>query len=324
MERLGLGGESRAHSSWLARAGSGSGSGSGLPSPVLSPSLRRLPIRSPIAQTQYSASAYDIRHHCSNLLSRTCAGVKCSALLCCLVSIATQHATVATTSFHPPSTGKVDNHLDTKQPERKRRLDSRDPPLPAPHAPARRPGHVSHKSASAIPTLSTINIAPFAPSPLGSPTSVRTAASSRRPSTASQRSARSWLGKSSAMASSYDGPSHGYGNLNPNTAADLLRQAMKSNSQQRYVWPFSHIRVGSLRLFTCTLPFLPRFLASSRLLSHRGTPRTAPPPARGSSATGRYLPRSNTNDVGNGPKRPAPHGHNSIRASSAERGARIR
>lgn len=264
----------------------------------------------------------------------------CFAILLCCPSTSprTQHATVATISTstpHPLSTGKVDNHLDPKQPERKRRLDSRDPPLPAPHKPARRPGHVSHKSASAIPTLSTINILPFAPSPLGSPTSVRTAASSRRPSTASQRSARSWLGKPNAvMANPFDGPGHGNLNPNPNTAADLLRQAMKSNSQQRYVMaPFHfslppHPPAANPCNFSraILLPAALRcFFASS--LPHEGprTPRTAaPPPACGSSATSRHLPQSNTTDVGTEPKRPAPYGHNSIRASSAERGACIR
>jgi len=154
---------------------------------------------------------------------------------------------VATNSPHPPLTGTVDDSLPFKQPERKRRLDSRDPPSNnPPRSLGRRPGyHKSNKSASAIPTLSTINIAPFAPSPLGSPTATRTAASSRassrRPSAASVRSQRSWLGKtpatttnsSTTMASPHEGASNSQGGP-LSGAADLLRQAMMSGSQ-RYV-----------------------------------------------------------------------------------------
>ena len=156
-----------------------------------------------------------------------------------------QHATVATNSPHPPLTGTVDDSLIVKQLERKRRLESRDPPSTNPPRSPRRPGHVSHKSLSAIPTLSTINIVPFAPSPLGSPTASKTAASSRassrRPSVASVRSQRSWIGKTPAtttngtttMASPHEGASQGQGGP-LSGAADLLRQAMMSGSQ-RYV-----------------------------------------------------------------------------------------
>lgn len=157
-------------------------------------------------------------------------------------------AIVATTSAYPPSTGKVDYQPDTNQPERKRRLESRDTPLNPPRSPGRRPGHVSTKSASAIPTLSTINIVPFAPSPLGSPTvttsGTKTAASSRassrRPSAASGRSVasqRSWLGKtttataSNSMASPYETANQNQGGP-LNGAADLLRQAMMSGTQR--------------------------------------------------------------------------------------------
>jgi hypothetical protein len=156
------------------------------------------------------------------------------------------YAIVATTSAYPPSTGTVDYQRDSNQPEKKRGREPRDTPLNPPRSPGRRPGHVSTKSASAIPTLSTINIVPFAPSPLGSPTATKTAASSRassrRPSAASQRSVRSqrsWLGKtattttnaSSSMASPYETANQNQGGP-LNGAADLLRQAMMSGTQR--------------------------------------------------------------------------------------------
>lgn len=159
-------------------------------------------------------------------------------LRCAVNSPRYAYAIVATTAAHPPSTGKVDYQPASNQPERSSRAPT---PLNPPRSPGRRPGHVSTKSASAIPTLSTINIVPFAPSPLGSPTAAQTAASSRassrRPSAASGRSQRSWVGKSTSttftnsMASPYETANQG-GPLNG--AADLLRQAMMSGSQ-RYV-----------------------------------------------------------------------------------------
>ncbi|KAK0252743.1 hypothetical protein LTS09_012160 [Friedmanniomyces endolithicus] len=87
------------------------------------------------------------------------------------------------------------------------------PPPPAPPPPTRRPGHLSSKSASAVPTLSTLSIVapPSAPTPPLSPTR------SSRPTS------RVWLGRpasSLSMATTHDG------HLNPHTAEDLLRQAI--------------------------------------------------------------------------------------------------
>lgn len=146
-------------------------------------------------------------------------------------TLATVAARFPPATLHP--TGKVDASQVLDAGERKRRLNSRDTTLPS-RPPARRPGHLSHKSASAIPTLSQINIgsAPYAPSPLGSPTtSTASARSSRRPSAASLRSVKSWLGRpaTSSMATPQD--SHFL--QQPGNAADLLRQAMKHGS--RYV-----------------------------------------------------------------------------------------
>jgi hypothetical protein len=214
---------------------------------------------------------------------------------------------VATTSAYPPSTGTVDYHPDPNQPERKqRRLEDSNPPLNPPRSPGRRPGHVSTKSASAIPTLSTINIVPFAPSPLGSPTAAKTAASSsrassRRPSAASGRSVRSqrsWLGKtttttvSSSMTSPYETANQNQGGP-LNGAADLLRQAMMSGSQ-RYAeslhFPLRASRTlqllflphtASLRQFhmlhttLCTALHHPTTSAALRRLSCSSAPRTA-------------------------------------------------
>ena len=145
--------------------------------------------------------------------------------------------------LYPPATllptGKVDASQVLDAGERKRRLNSRDPALPS-RPPARRPGHMSAKSASAVPTLSQINAsAPYAPSPLGSPTtSTASARSSRRPSAASLRSVKSWLGRpaTSSMATQQDGhlqqPQQQH--QQPGNAADLLRQAMKHGAH-RYV-----------------------------------------------------------------------------------------
>jgi hypothetical protein len=206
---------------------------------------------------------------------------------------------VATTAAHPPSTGKVDYQQDSNQPERSSR-----PPLNPSRSSGRRPGHVSSKSASAIPTLSTINIVPFAPSPLGSPTAAKTAASSRassrRPSAASGRSIRSqrsWVGKSTAttssssMANPYETANQNQGGP-LNGAADLLRQAMMSGTQRYVDWFPLHLRPFSMCFFllhkaipaaishathytlhnrTSPPRLLPRFCASSRRLrpAHR-------------------------------------------------------
>jgi hypothetical protein len=225
------------------------------------------------------------------------------------------YAIVATTSAHPPSTGKVDYQQDSSQPERSSR-----PPLNPSRSSGRRPGHVSTKSASAIPTLSTINIVPFAPSPLGSPTAAKTAASSRassrRPSAASGRSIqsqRSWIGKSAAttltnsMANPYETPNQNQGGP-LNGAADLLRQAMMSGTQ-RYVNYFPHLH--AYHQFACVLFLLHKaipaaishathyalhttsphphdFCRASALLRVASAPRTA---TRALSATSANLPR---------------------------------
>jgi hypothetical protein len=220
-----------------------------------------------------------------------------------------QHATVATNSPHPPLTGTVDDSLIVKQLERKHRLESRDPPSTNPPRSPRRPGHVSHKSLSAIPTLSTINIVPFAPSPLGSPTASKTAASSRassrRPSAASVRSQRSWIGKTPAtttngtttMASPHEGASQGQGGP-LSGAADLLRQAMMSGSQ-RYVQT-SHVfliicPVISPCNFTCyTHARNPHALLGVFRPPHRhwhGTaPAKSPPQAHANAAMAIHAP----------------------------------
>ncbi|KAK6415145.1 Serine/threonine-protein kinase, partial [Oleoguttula sp. CCFEE 5521] len=129
--------------------------------------------------------------------------------------------------------------------ERKRR-PSRGQIFPPPGKPPRRPGHVSHKSASAIPTLSTINILPYAPK-VGSPlvaspgSSPRTSASSRRPSAAS---AKSWVGRPATMANAglHEQP-------HVNNAADLLRQAMLTNTGvthgSRHLDDDGHDHIGS-------------------------------------------------------------------------------
>ena len=202
---------------------------------------------------------------------------------------------MATNSPHPPLTGTVDDSLIVKQLERKHRLESRDPPSTNPPRSPRRPGHVSHKSLSAIPTLSTINIVPFAPSPLGSPTASKTAASSRassrRPSAASVRSQRSWIGKTPAtttngtttMASPHEGASQGQGGP-LSGAADLLRQAMMSGSQ-RYV---QNPRVSDysscyLALQPCQFHMLHPRTQSARPSSC--VPPPAPPLARHGTST---------------------------------------
>lgn len=188
-------------------------------------------------------------------------------------------------ALHP--TGKVDSSQVLDPGERKRRLNSRDTTLPS-RPPARRPGHLSHKSASAIPTLSQINIgsAPYAPSPLGSPTtSTASARSSRRPSAASLRSVKSWLGRpaTSSMAMQQDN----HFQQQSGNAADLLRQAMKHGS--RYVslylryFPFCATRVA---LFSANI-------APPLKARHYDWPRSS------------WRRRHEVSHVGESPKRPA-------------------
>lgn len=153
-------------------------------------------------------------------------------------------ATVAnsTLALQASPLATVENSQGLSSTADRKRRHSRDFPQLGPGKPPRRPGHISHKSASAIPTLSTINILPYTPkvgSPLvaspGSPSSARTSASSRRPSIAS---AKSWVGRPSTMATAP------HEQLHVNNAADLLRQAMLTNSG------VAHVRyVFSLPLF---------------------------------------------------------------------------
>lgn len=230
-------------------------------------------------QTINSVQRYHRLRHCFPAAAAFAGTSECAARLPRYA-----FAIVATTSAYPPPTGKVDHHQESNPPDRKRRLESRDTPLNPPRSPARRPGHVSSKSLTAIPTLSTINIVPFAPSPLGSPTTTRTAASSRassrRPSAASGRSTRSWLGKSTANASTMASP---YETANTNQggplsgAADLLRQAMMSGSQRYAAESLTYTRTHAssvLRVhFLLHKTPLPRF----HMLHTCTTPTTSAP-----------------------------------------------
>lgn len=102
-----------------------------------------------------------------------------------------------------PEESKFDALDPSKSPERKRR-HSRPREEHSHRKPPPRPKHISTKSASAVPTLSTTTVAPTAVS--CSPTKAHPAS-------------RSWLGRPASMAASHDG-------ANSHTAADLLRQAM--------------------------------------------------------------------------------------------------
>ena len=125
--------------------------------------------------------------------------------------------------FTNPHTSTLAATLDSSAEERRAKVEPyRDPEKrpgrqddPRPNIAiekrlTKRPGHLHTKSASAVPTLSTLNAQPeAAPSPPRSPAKCRPVS-------------RSWL---SRPASTMSATQH-EGQLNSNVAADLLRQAM--------------------------------------------------------------------------------------------------
>ena len=110
------------------------------------------------------------------------------------------HLSTTSTDFHE-FIGKVDDN--TRSP-----LSVVDEQGVRPRRPPRRIGHLSTKSSSAVPTLSTLSIAP-----------------SRAPPTAPQsptkpQNPRSWITRRASMATAQNSQ------LTSHAAADLLRQAM--------------------------------------------------------------------------------------------------
>ena len=119
-------------------------------------------------------------------------------------------------SYSPPSNSPLNDKVDDRQdlstsPDNKRRISVEKQEISQhKRPPSRRLGHLSSKSTSAVPTLSTLVAsapaiaAPQSPTKPGQPP-------------------RSWLGRRASImaATSQDGHLS-----NPHTAADLLRQAM--------------------------------------------------------------------------------------------------